>query len=200
MARTLKEAIKHRRTYYSIKGESPVSDREIQEIIFWAVKHVPSAYNSQSARVVLLLKENHAVLWDIVKEALREKVLPENFPKTAAKIDNSFKAGYGTVLFFEDTTVVKGMQEAYPSYEEKFPEWSLESSGMLQFAVWTMLEDVGFGASLQHYNPLIDRQVQIQWDLPESWELMAQMPFGTPAGEPGPKEFNSLEKRVLVAK
>ena len=71
---------------------------------------------------------------------------------------------------------------------------------MHQLAVWTMLEDVGFGASLQHYNPLIDETVLKEWQLPETWELIAQMPFGVPLQEPGTKEFNSIEERVRIFK
>lgn len=69
---------------------------------------------------------------------------------------------------------------------------------MHQLAIWTMLEDMGLGASLQHYNPLIDEAVRSAWSLDPEWELVAQMPFGAPAGEPGPKEFQPLEGRVLV--
>jgi uncharacterized protein len=32
---------------------------------------------------------------------------------------------------------------------------------------------------LQHYNPLIDAEVAKQWNLPASWKLRAQMPFGS---------------------
>ena len=63
-----------------------------------------------------------------------------------------------------------------------------------------MLEDVGFGASLQHYNPLIDETVLKEWQLPETWELIAQMPFRVPLQEPGAKEFNPIEERVRIFK
>lgn len=53
-----------------------------------------------------------------------------------------------------------------------------------------MLEDTGLGASLQHYNPLIDDEVRKRWSLPREWKLIAQMPFGTPAGEPGERRSN----------
>ena len=55
-----------------------------------------------------------------------------------------------------------------------------------------MLEDMGLGASLQHYNPLIDDEVRRTWNLPGDWMMIAQMPFGTPTGEPGEKEFEDL--------
>ena len=63
-----------------------------------------------------------------------------------------------------------------------------------------MLEDAGFGVSLQHYNPLIDEAVIAEWGLPENWELIAQMPFGVPSQEPGAKEFKPLEERVRIFK
>ena len=128
-----------------------------------------------------------------------KKIVPaEAFVKTEEKIDHSFACGYGTVLFFEDQKVVKGLQEAFPSYQENFPGWSLQTSAMHQLAIWVMLEDVGFGASLQHYNPLIDEDVRSTWHLPETWQLIAQMPFGTPVAEPGGKEFDDLSERIKI--
>ena len=51
---------------------------------------------------------------------------------------------------------------------------------MHQFAIWTMLEDMGLGASLQHYNPLIDDEVRRTWNLPGDWMMIAQMPLVHP--------------------
>jgi predicted oxidoreductase (fatty acid repression mutant protein) len=45
--------------------------------------------------------------------------------------------------------------------------------------VWTALAEAGIGASLQHYAPLIDAEVARTWDVPLSWKLRAQMPFGS---------------------
>lgn len=200
MERSFGEALVHRRTYYSITNQSPVSDQEIQDIIDLAVKHVPSAFNSQSTRVVLLLGSSHQKLWSIVKGALKKIVPEEAFTKTVEKIDGSFACGYGTVLFFEDQAVVKGLQEAFPPYQDNFPGWSLQASAMHQLAVWVMLEEKGFGASLQHYNPLIDEEVRREWELPENWKLISEMPFGIPGNQPGEKEYKPLEGRVKVFK
>ena len=109
MERSFSEALKHRRTYYSITNQSPIPDQEIECIVNMTVRHVPSAFNSQSTRVVLLLGESHKKLWKIVKDALKKIVPAEAFVKTEEKIDNSFACGYGTVLFFEDQKVVKGL-------------------------------------------------------------------------------------------
>lgn len=200
MNRNLKEAIKHRRSYYNITNSSPISDNEIKEIIDFAVTHVPSAFNSQSTRIVLLLGKNHKKFWDITKETLRIIVPTEAFEKTLAKINTSFDCGYGTVLFYEDLEVVENLQKAFPNYKDNFPLWSQQTSAMHQFAIWTMLEDAGLGASLQHYNPIIDKLVQEEWNINPNWKLIAQMPFGTPTQEPGEKEFAPLSERVLVYK
>lgn len=190
MERTFREALRHRRSYYALAPESPIDDARIEEIVRFAIKHVPSAFNSQSTRAVLLLHEHHDELWKIVKRTLRAIVPEGAFARTEEKIEHSFAAGYGTVLFFEDTDVVRGLQQQFPAYAGNFPVWSEQTSAMHQLAVWTMLEDAGLGASLQHYNPLIDDEVRKRWSLPGEWKLVAQMPFGTPAGEPGERRSN----------
>ena len=198
MKRTFEEAIANRRSYYSISNESPVADDEIIRILHEAVKHVPSAYNSQSTRIVLLLRDEHKKLWEIVKRILKMMLAEEVFAKTEKKIDVSFASGHGTVLFFEDTSVVDKYMEAYPIYSNNFKVWSQHTSAMHQFTIWTMLEDLGFGASLQHYNPLIDEDVKRTWQLPKEWTLIAQMPFGMPLEAPGEKKMKPLEERVKV--
>jgi predicted oxidoreductase (fatty acid repression mutant protein) len=71
---------------------------------------------------------------------------------------------------------------------------------MHQFVIWTALEAEGLGASLQHYNPLIDEAVRKQWNLPESWQLIAQMPFGKVLAPAGEKEFGKIEDRLKIFK
>lgn len=199
MSKDFYTALKARRSIYSISKEQIVSNEKIQEVIEAAVQHTPSAFNSQSGRVLLLLGEQHDKLWDITKEALR-KIVPENaFAPTEEKI-NSFKSGYGTVLFFEDETIIKDLQRQFPLYKDNFPTFSHHSSGMLQYVVWTGLEAEGLGASLQHYGNLIEEQVLQEWNVPSTWKLIAQLPFGKPTAEPGVKEFKPLEERIKVFK
>lgn len=198
MESDLKNAIINRRSYYSITNQSPVSDLEIKEILTTAVKYVPSGYNMQSARLVLLLKEHHQKLWQIVMETLRKIVPPENFERTEKKINGSFASGYGTILYFEDEESIESLQQKFPTYADNFPTWSMQASGMIQFAVWTMLENVGFGASLQHYNPLIDDAVKEEWHLSPKWKLVAQMPFGTPSAQPNNKVIKPVEERLFI--
>lgn len=197
MTKSFKEALKGRRTFYQIDNKSTLSDKEIRDIIRFAVEHVPSAFNSQTTRVVLLTGKAHEKLWTIVKDTLRKLVPADAFSKTQQKIDGSFSCGYGTILYFEDMSIVRSLQEKFPTYKDNFPIWSEQTSAMHQLAIWTMLEDAGLGASLQHYNPLIDEEVRKAWSLPDDWKLIAQMPFGTPTAQPGPKDVMSLDKRVF---
>ncbi|KKK38143.1 nitroreductase [Mesobacillus campisalis] len=199
MANDFYSVLKERRSYYGLNKDVQVSDERIKEIVEFAVKHTPSAFNSQTARLVVLTGEAHDQLWEITTETLREVVGNGDFTGTQEKMD-SFKAGYGTVLFFEDEAVVKSLQEQFSAYAENFPVWSNQASGMHQLVVWAGLEAEGLGASLQHYNPLIDEEVKNKWNIPGNWKLIAQMPFGNPTAEPGEKQFQAVEDRVKFYK
>lgn len=192
-------AIKSRRSIYAISNESTIPDERIAHMVEEAVKCAPTSFNSQSCRAVLLLDKHHTRLWDITKEALRKIVPEENFAQTEEKID-SFSKGYGTILYFEDQAVVKGLQEQFPLYKDNFPIWSEQSSGILQYIIWTSLEIEGLGASLQHYNPLIDDEVKKTWNIPDEWKLIAQMPFGKPLQVAAEKSFVPVDERIKVFK
>ena len=199
MEKNFYDVIKERRSYYGIGKEVIVPQEKIQKIVEHAIKYTPSAFNSQSTRVVVLLNNEHDDLWELTKDALR-KVVPENqFASTESKID-SFKNGYGTILFFEDNSVIEGLQEQFALYKDNFPIWSQQTNGMHQFVVWSALESEGLGVSLQHYNELIENDVKTKWNLSEKWKLIAQMPFGNPTSEPDEKEYKPLEDRIKVFK
>ena len=191
-------ALERRHSQYAITGTSKVPDAELVETIKRITLSVPSAFNSQSQRVVVLFGADHARLWNIVKDALRDLAADEEaFAKTQAKID-AFAAGHGTVLFFDDTAVTTDLGVRFPLYAEHFPSYAEQSNGMLQLAVWTALSERGLGASLQHYNPLIDAAVRRDFVLPATWSLMAQMPFGDVVRPAEPSERIDADERVRV--
>lgn len=199
MKKDFYSAVADRRSFYGIGKESVICDERIQEVVEHAVKYAPSAFNSQSTRVVLLLGHEHDMLWNITKEALRKIVPEDKFKPTEEKI-NSFQNGYGTVLFFEESSITKGLQEQFPLYKDNFPIWAQQSNGMNQYIIWTALEVEGFGVSLQHYNEIIEEQVKNQWNIESNWKLIAQMPFGKPTAEPDEKQYIPIEQRVRVFK
>ena len=186
-----------RRSFYAIGKEPVLSNEEIIKLVENAVKQAPSAFNSQGSRAVVLLGKEHDRLWDLTTETLRSIVPAENFASTEQKM-KAFRGGYGTVLFFEDQPTVQGLQNQFPLYGDNFPVWSLQSSGMLQYLVWVALEAAGFGASLQHYNPLIDEKVEKAWNVPKTWKLLGQMPFGKPLAAPDAKTFLPISDRVKI--
>ena len=177
--------IKQRRTIYAVGKSVALTPEQIESVIKEAVNHSPSEFNSQTSRIVTLFGDSHLQFWNIVRETLR-KIVPEAaFEGTNAKI-NSFAAGYGTVLFYEDQDVVKSLQEQFALYADNFPVWSEHSSAIAQFSVWTALSEQNIGASLQHYNPIVDAEIAEIFDIPANWKLRAQLVFGSieaPAGE-----------------
>lgn len=191
------EAVQKRRSIYGLNEKLPFSDEHLIKIIETAVKNAPSAFNSQSSRVVILLGENNGKFWKIVEEALARIAAIENFAATKKKIQ-SFAGGHGTILFFEDEDVVRELQKKFEEYKDNFPIYSQQANGMLQYMIWTLLAENDIGASLQHYNPIIDQQVKQTWNLPENWKLIAQMPFGNITQNAGEKSFLPLEDRIKV--
>lgn len=190
-------AVKTRRSIYAIGKDIGISEDRIEEIVKNAVLYSPSSFNSQSARVVVLFNEQHDRLWDLTKETLRKVVPADSFGPTEEKMA-SFRSGRGTVLFYEDQTVIEGLQKQFALYADNFPVWAQQSNGMLQYVVWTALSDEGVGASLQHYNPLIDDEVRKEWGVPEAWKLIAQLPFGHIGAPAGDKEFAPIDSRMKV--
>lgn len=172
------QSMRKRRSQYSLGRQVSQSQAEIEALIKEAIRLSPSSFNSQSSRAVILFGAQSEKFWALTGEALRPLVPADAFAATEAKLA-SFAAGVGTVLFYEDQSVVKGLQENFALYADNFPIWSEHSSGIAQVATWTALAEAGIGASLQHYNPVVDDAARKEWDIPESWKLRAQMPFGS---------------------
>ena len=199
MKRFFIDAIRHRRSYYHLDSTPTTSDDALVALIDELLETMPTPFNSQSTRLVLLLRGQHLAFWDIVEATLKAKVPEAQFPVTQQKLHRSFRGGYGTILFYEDSKKIEDLRRAAPLYAEKFETWAEHSSAMMQFAVWTALEDMGYGASLQHYNPIIDKAVAQRWLIDPNWRLIAQMPFGTPLDTPAPRKATSTpHSRRLV--
>ena len=194
----LQKLAEKRRSIYALSDQLPVSNDEIVKLVEHAVLHTPSAFNSQSTRIVVLFGDDHNKLWQMTEDTLRDIVdNEEQFAATKQKM-NGFKAGAGTVMFFEDHSVIRDMQAAAPLYADKFPIWSHQTSAMHQYVIWTALASINVGANLQHYNPIIDKKVAEEWNIDEHWELNAQMVFGAIEQPAGDKEFKPVADRMQV--
>lgn len=190
------EAVKQRRTMYALKASSPIPDKKIVDIVRTAVEHVPTSFNSQTTRAVVLLHSNHTKFWDSVSAKLKGMLSETAWPATESRLQG-FRRGYGTVLWFEDQMGIKKMQDQFPRYAAKYPFYASQSNGMSQFVVWAALEKEGLGANLQHYDPLVDQDVRDIWGIPEEWRLSAQLVFGTPTAPAGEKTFMPVDGERL---
>ncbi len=186
------QALANRRSVYALNRELPVPESEIEALIGQVTELVPDAFNMKSARVVVALGRMQDALWDAVYDAFGGKV-------ERGKIDG-FKAAAGTILYFYDEDVVRALQEQFPRYAENFPVWANHANGMLQIALWAALRERNVGANIQHYNPVIDPKVRELFGLPDSWILLAQMPFGGIAAQPEPKEKEDIALRVKICR
>ena len=195
---TLQQLAEKRRSIYALSNQLPVSNDEVVKLVEHAILHTPSSFNSQSTRVVVLFGEEHQKLWNITEETLYAIVGDEDkFKSTKDKIAG-FKAGAGTIMFFEDQSVVKSMQENAPLYADKFPIWAHQTNAMHQYVIWTALASIDVGANLQHYNPIIDDKVAEAWNIDKDWTLNAQMVFGAIEQPAGDKTFKPVEERMKV--
>lgn len=194
---SFQEAVTARRTIYKLGRNIPVLQSQIIAAVERMVKDIPTAFNMQSARVVMTMLDHHENIWHITESALKKVVPADQFAATKEKIDG-FANAYGTILFFESSNMIKAMQDQFPLYKHNFPGWAMQANGMLQFAIWTALEDLGLGVNLQHYNPLIDEDIKKVFDLPDSWDLVAQMVFGEKLEDAPPIEKIPTGSRVKI--
>lgn len=187
--------LEKRRSVYGLGNCVTLPKKYISELVSQALSMSPSAYNAQSTRVIILFGHHHCKLWTLVKHELSKVLELDSLDVSLSKIDACFAPGFGTVLFFEDTDVVRKQKQNHPLYAEN---WSQQACGMAQLAVWAALAAENLGASIQHYNPIIDEGVAQEWRIPTSWKLMAQLPFGTIEKHPEPKFFIDDEERCIV--
>lgn len=192
---SLKDVLINRRSI-RVLGKDPKVTKEWLKPIVEAVEYVPSAFNMQTGKMIILLDESHEKLWDIVAAALEAKIGKERMGPTQEKL-NGFKGGNGTILYFEDKEKVGEMAEQFKSYKEHFNNWSEQGNGILQSAMWFALTAEGLGASIQHYNPLIGEEVRTAFDVPETWVLRGQMPFGKIEEVPDKRELLPLSEFCL---
>ena len=199
MNSTFNKLTAQRRSIYALGDQLTNSPEEIYDLIITAIKNSPTAFNSQTVRAVVLFGKSSDKVWDIVEVALKEVVKdPQAFAKTQQKIA-SFRAGFGTVLFLTETDTVHELEKQFPAYADNFADWAEQGIGGAQQAVWAALAEQNIGASLQHYNPLIDDAIHEAFDLPKKWKLRAQMPFGSieaPAGEKDYLDENEVFKLI----
>ena len=193
------DIIKQRRSVYDLHKHLPISENKLMRILEDVITESPTAFNMQSSHVIVLMDGQHERLWNIVTKTLKDIVPSNKFEPTQKKMD-MFSNAKGTILFFENTQIIEQLKLDYPLYKDQFDNFALRGMGILQGNIWNALAEVEIGASLQHYNPLIDEAVKEEWDIPEYYQLSAQMVFGGIGSIPEPKEKVDVHTRINLYK
>ncbi len=193
------DIIKQRRSVYDLHKHLPISENKLMRILEDVITQSPTAFNMQSSYVIVLMDGQHERLWNIVTKTLKDIVPSNKFEPTQKKM-NMFSNAKGTILFFENTQIIEQLKQDYPLYKDQFDNFALRGMGILQGNIWNALAEVEIGASLQHYNPLIDEAVKEEWDIPEYYQLSAQMVFGGIGSIPEPKEKVDVHTRINLYK
>lgn len=192
-----KDVVKRRRSIYALGQNTDYSIEEITGTIRRAQQHVPSAFNSQTSRLVVITGEANNKFWDLIYDVQKD-VLDQATWDFMSPIMTGAKEGIGTVLFFEDRDAVSQM----PTQGQRTEAYKQNNSANSQYAIWLALSYMNLGGSLQHFNvgyeQGFDKAVRELFDLPESYELIAQMPFGSVEQEAGEKEHIDTEVQVQV--
>lgn len=191
------DSLQRRRSVYGLGSRLPVADGCLLDTIEDCLRHCPTPFNVQSARLAVLLNEYHQIFWQMVDSEL-DKVTPAGKKMAAKQKIGDFQKAYGTILYFEDTAACKKLQRQFPLYKKNMPVWTQQANGMLQFLIWQTLAENDVGASLQHYNELIAQPLQKWLKLPKNWKLVAQMPFGSIDKEPAAKTFLPTADRLKI--
>ncbi|WP_208117876.1 nitroreductase family protein [Spirabiliibacterium falconis] len=161
----LQQIISERRSIYALGKALSVSPQTVIDVAKRTLLNTPSAFNSQTTRLVILFDEHHHKLWDITQAQLMQLAPTADFARIKQRMD-SLCAAAGTVLFYEDQAAIEAVQKAFALYADGMPNWSQHTSAMHQYVLWLELTALGIGANLQHYNPLIDSEVAHEFDIP----------------------------------
>lgn len=192
-----KNVLKNRRSIYALGNNTDYSIEEIVATIRETQKEVPSAFNSQTSRLVVLDGEANVKFWNLILEVQKE-VLDQGTWDFMSPIMEGAKGGVGTVLFFEDLDAVATM----PTQGQRTEAYKQNNSANSQYATWLALAEMNLGGSLQHFNvgyeQGFDKAVREMFNLPDSYELVAQMPFGSIEQAAGEKEHIDTEVQVQV--
>ena len=171
----------------------------LTDLIQAAVLNCPSALNMKTTRIVILFSKAHKDFWHLVQEIQKTQIPEHLFSATATKIQKC-SAAYGTVLFFEDQTVIENLQKNSPLNSAELPLWSQQSLGMAQYAVWMALAEIGIGANFNYYNPSIDYKVMQYLKISTKWKLQTQLVFGSVEQDAEHLEATNKEAEFLVFK
>ena len=145
---TIMQNAEARRSVYALDRNLPLPPEEIAAIVRHALKYSPSPFNSHSVRLLVLFGAEHEKLWDIAADVLQDAAPPEIFTQQTVSKLAAFRAAAGSILFYQDTDVVSGLQQRMPLYADTFPVSADKEFAMMQYAIWTTFAAARIGANI----------------------------------------------------
>ncbi|KAK7194247.1 hypothetical protein NESM_000339500 [Novymonas esmeraldas] len=198
-------ALGARRSVYHVNKLLPLSAEEVCTLVKAAVRaaeRLSADDVPHSTRVVLLLGSAHDAFWDLVADQIHRVASPATAAVGAAKVDHSMKAAAVTLLFYSDTRVESSIAARLTRLghdgDDMAAVMGTRGVAAAEMAVWTALACAGIGATLHHYNVLVEQLVTQQLQLPPWWRMQSQMPLGGVARPPDAKSYAPMEDRCIV--
>lgn len=135
---------------------------------------VPSAFDAQPWRVVML-RERNAAFWDRIEETIVARLAGDRRARYLARADG-MRYGGMTLLIFEDLAR-SAPRDGFSGAEAR--DQAAQSIGMVQLALWLTITAYGLCTSLQHWHAIIE---DIALDFvglpPGAFRLVSFMPVG----------------------
>ncbi|MDO5457376.1 MAG: nitroreductase family protein [Atopococcus tabaci] len=187
-----------RRSTYVIGKNTDLSKEEITEALREAAKNVPSSFNSQTTRLILVFDDANERVWKEIHDVQKDVLDGAVWERMSGVIQGAGQ-GVGTILFFEDRDAVK---ENIPAAESQQNLYKQHNDAFQQYSAWLALTELGLGGTLQHFNigyeQGFDKVFRELLNLPESYEMVAQMPFGSIEQEYEAKDYIDSDLEVQV--
>lgn len=184
----LNQVLNDRRTNYALGNNTDITADDVAARLKEIAPILPSAMHSQTSRMVVVSGEHNTRVWEIIDEA-QKTVMPEDMYSMMSGVFEAAKSAVGTVLFFESRDAVN----ALPIGEHRALTYKENNHAISAFSTWLTLTEMGLGASFQHlnvgYKQGFDKPIREELGLPDDFEMLAQMPFGSieaPAGDRKP--------------
>lgn len=150
-----------------------------------AIERSPASMGTTPWRIVLL-QDRRDEFWALVEQAFRDNLADEQLDRYLARLDGFRRAGL-VALVYEDLAVRETLEsKGVPA--EMAVDFNLQGLGIVQHAIWLTATEQGLGASLQHWNAMLEQPLAAFTGLdPVRYRLIAQMPIGIPDEVPGPR-------------
>ena len=140
---TFVDLVEKRRSIYALGTDSEYSKKDIENRIREVVKQVPTAFNSQTTRVVVLFDEANTKFWDHIYDVQKD-ILEGGMQEWMSGVVTGAKNGMGTVLFFEDLDAAKQM----PTQGTRTEAYKQNNNANAQYGVWLALSRNGLRRKL----------------------------------------------------